>query len=157
MLPVSFQIFLRNARPAAVSKWAGQGGFLVAFHQMWLGICVLELFRASLALEHCSVQCFLCYIVDASFNEGFLSTICTAFISTYPVCDAWLAVELVAVTARDHVFYQAKANQANKVCYQLLVKGLVWRQIIPLFTIVVECVYLFLSDLIKWLRHIPTI
>ena len=97
MLPVSFQILLRNARPAAVR--AGQGSIFVAFLQMLFGFCVLELFRASLALEHCSVQCFLRYIVGATFNEGFLSTRWTASLLTYPVCDAQLAVELVAVHA----------------------------------------------------------
>ena len=53
MLQVSFQILLCNARTATV--WAGQGDFFVAFLQMLLGFCVFELFRASLALENCSV------------------------------------------------------------------------------------------------------
>ena len=110
MLPVSFQILLRNARPAAV--WAGQGGFLVAFLQMLLGFCVLEIFRASLALEHCLFQHFHNQILDAICNEGVSAmwAISFAYLLTFPVRDALIAVDLVAFAALDHVLDYVRAN-----------------------------------------------
>ena len=156
MLPMSFHIFLRNFRHATVSKWAGKWGFLVASHQMRLGLCVSKLYRASLALENCRIQHFHDYIVAPSWNEGFFA-IWTASFLTYPGLDAFITVELIAFAAFDHVFNYLRANSAGKFCNQLLIKGLVWWQISLLGNLLETCVSLFLIDLIKLFGHILTI
>ena len=92
---------------------------------MLLGICVFKLFRAFLALEHCSFQCFHDYIVAASLNKGFFA-MWAASLLTYLDLDALTAVKSVAFTALDHVFNYVRTKSAGKFCNQLLIKGLVW-------------------------------